>query len=91
MKSELFSNSYCIFIQRNDSNYYKNELVKENLLDEGVRVLNANFDPDLSCVVIPIKSDYRRIVDILWQKRVDNGGFWHQYGIGYGGKEWELC
>jgi hypothetical protein len=90
MKSELFSESYCIFVDQKNSEHYKKELENNNLLEKGVRVLNAKFDMDISCIVIPNHCDYNKIRETLWENRKE-GGFWHQWGIGYKEKEWELA
>ena len=90
MKSELFKNSYCVFVDSINSKYYNQLLQKENLIEKGLRVLNAKFNPDLSCIVIPPAQNHNKIIEILWNNKKD-GGFWHQHGMGYEGREWELC
>ena len=94
MKSELFKESYCVFVDSEHSKYYNELLKQKNLIEKSVRVLNASFDKTLSCIVIPTSSNHRyniqKIIEILWNNKKD-GGFWHQYGIGYEGKEWEVC
>jgi len=90
MKSELFSNSYCIFVDQNNSQYYKKELEKNNLIEKGIRILNAMFNKNTSCIVIPNHCEYISIRETLWNNRKD-GGFWPQWGMGYEGKEWELA
>ena len=90
MKSELFKNSYCIFVDSINSKYYNQLLEKENLIEKGIRVLNATFDKTLSCIVIPPALNHNQVIETLWNNKKD-GGFWHQYGMGYEGKEWELC
>lgn len=90
MKSELFKNGYCVFVDSKHSKYYNQLLEKENLIEKGLRVLNAKFNPDLSCIVIPPTQNHNQVIEILWNNKKD-GGFWHQYGIGYEGREWELC
>lgn len=90
MKSEFFSNSYCIFVMQEHSSYYKEEIERQDLIKKGIRIINAKFDPSLSCIVIPIHCNYNEIVKNLFEKRKENGLFWHQLGMGYEGKEWEL-
>jgi hypothetical protein len=88
MKSSLFQNSYCVFVDRKHSNHYNKELKKIN--EKGLGILNAKFNKELSCIVIPIHLNFQNIVKTLWENRVDGSGFWHQYGMGYEGKEWEI-
>jgi len=90
MKSELFKNSYCVFVDQAHSKHYKKELEKENLIEKGIGILNAKVNSNLSCIVIPNHLNYNLIVAKLWNNRKD-GGFWHQWGMGYAGKEWETC
>ena len=90
MKSELFSESYCIFVDQNNSDHYKKELENNNLIEKGIRVLNAKFNKDTSCIVIPMHCDFNQIRETLWKNRKD-GGFWMQKGMGYAGKEWEIA
>jgi len=89
MKSELFSNSYCIFVDQINAYHYKKVLEENNLIRKGIRILNAKFNSDTSCIVIPDHCECLKIRETLWKNRKE-GGFWPQWGMGYDGKEWEL-
>ena len=90
MKSELFNNSYCVFVDQNNAYHYKKVLEENNLIKKGIRILNAKFNSDTSCIVIPDHCDCLQIRETLWKNRKE-GGFWPQWGMGYDGKEWELA
>ena len=44
MKSELFNNSYCVFVDQNNAYHYKKILEENNLIKKGIRILNAKFN-----------------------------------------------
>jgi hypothetical protein len=96
--SEIFGplNSYAIFIDRKAANAFK-EFIKTKTSWTAVEVLNANFDDNLSVIVIPLHNMYIEMEKELFEFKnfsddedVKKSGFWGQTGIGYKGKTWSV-
>ena len=87
MNSELFDNSYCIFIDKLDVFVYKSTV--EKYKDAGVRILEGTFEKAPVCIVIPNKLDIFNIENELFNIEESKNGFWGQFGIGYEGKTWK--
>jgi hypothetical protein len=90
IKSELFQQSYCIFIESRSASIFASK-VKE-LGMQTVKVLKGTFDNKTSCIVIPNSLPIKQIETDLFNWSYENklGGFWGQFGMGYLGKEWEV-
>jgi hypothetical protein len=91
IKSELFNQSYCIFIGSDVAHEFST-FIKEKLWS-GVKVLEATFDSKLACIVIPGShafKEYERILFKLSEGLKSSGGFWGQYGMGYKDKSWTV-
>jgi hypothetical protein len=82
IKSELFQDSYCIFVH--DASYKKH-------LDDGVKLLKSNFDDNLYCIVIHNSMNFKAIESKLFELPYHKKGFWGQFGMGYLGKTWSLA
>ena len=92
IKSESFNQSYCIFIGNKDASVF-NEYIKEQNWPSSVKVLEATFDKNLACIVIPgyhAFMEYERILFKLSEKLNLKGGFWGQFGMGYKDKTWTV-
>ena len=87
MNSELFNNSYCIFIDKLDVFAYKSTI--EKYKDVGVRILEGAFEKAPTCIVIPNKLDIFKIEKELYNIEDSKNGFWGQFGMGYEGKTWK--
>jgi hypothetical protein len=85
--SEIFDNSYCIFIDKIQATTYKK--ITEKYKKDGVRILEGNFDNSPACIVIPNKLDIFKIEHELYDLDVSDSGFWGQFGMGYSGKTWK--
>ena len=90
LKSELFQQSYCIFVSEVPDS------ALQKVLDYGVssiKILKAMFQEKLFCIVIPghhaFKQYEKELFDI-YKKSGTSSGFWGQYSMGYLGKEWEV-
>jgi hypothetical protein len=81
LKSELFQESYCIFVH--DSSF-------KDYLKDPVKLLKATFRDDLYCIVIPNGMNFKSIEGDLFNLPISKKGFWGQYGMGYLGKTWEV-
>jgi hypothetical protein len=90
IKSELFSNSYAIFIDSEDIYLFKKAISRTNLDKVGVKVLKSNFDTTLSTIVIPSSMDFMSIEKYLFGINGRKGQFWGQFGLGYSGKTWNV-
>jgi hypothetical protein len=90
--SENFDEVYAIFIGTNTLPIFEKIIKKHNFSKLGVKLLKADFEKGLACIVIPTHSDPKVIEEILWNeyKKFDSGHgvFWGQSGIGYKGKTW---
>jgi hypothetical protein len=90
--SEEFNEVYAIFIDANTLPIFEKIIKKRNLSKLGVKLLKADFEKDLACIIMPTHFDPKGIEKILWDeyKKVDSGfgQFWGQLGIGYKGKTW---
>ena len=90
IKSEMFQESYCIFISEvteQVKDYIKNSGIK------GMKILKALFENKLYCIVIPSHHAFRQYESELfkiYRESIPNSGFWGQYAMGYKGKEWEV-
>ena len=51
LKSELFNNSYCIFVDKKTAQTYKP--IVEKYKEKGVRIIEGNFENSPACIVIP--------------------------------------
>jgi hypothetical protein len=87
IKSEVFDNSYCIFIDKLNAFAYDNTVQKYK--DVGVRIIEGNFEKAPACIVIPNKLDVFKIEKELYNIENSKNGFWGQFGIGYEGKTWK--
>jgi len=87
IKSEVFDNSYCIFIDKTDIFAYKNTI--EKYKDVGVRIFEGVFEKSPACIVIPNKLDIFKIEKELYNIEESKNGFWGQFGMGYIGKTWK--
>lgn len=87
LNSELFSNSYCIFIDETSVDKIKNKI--KEYKKERIKIIRGNFSGEPLCVVIPNSLDFRKIEIDLFNVKENNSGFWGQYGIGYCGKTWK--
>jgi len=90
IKSELFQQSYCIFIESRSASAFAAR-VKE-LGNRAVKVLKGTFDDNTSCIVIPNNLPIKQIESELfkWSSEKKLGGFWGQFGMGYLGKTWTI-
>jgi hypothetical protein len=91
ISSSTFKQSYCIFININDAPIFKNYIKEQKW--SGVQVLQATFDKNLACIVIPGHHpfmEYERILFNLSKKFELVGGFWGQYSMGYKEKTWTV-
>lgn len=89
--SEMFEQSYCIFIDRNTAEKFNNAIAKLGLKDKNVKVLKGTWSPDATaCIVIPKTLDYNPIEEALFKLPEAKLGFWGQQGMGYKGKTWEV-
>ena len=86
--SEMFDNSYCIFVSASRANEFKKAVKEHSLDEEGVRVLTATFNDSTAVIVIPIKANFRSIEKTLHELPAAKDGFWGQMGMGYKGKSW---
>ena len=82
IKSELFQNSYCIFVH---------DIAYKNHLDGCVKLLKATFDDNLYCIIIPNSMNIKTIESELFKLPYREKGFWGQFGMGYLGKTWTLA
>ena len=89
LSSEIFDNSYSIFVDIKQVPIYHQEIRKNNWEENGVRILLSDFQKDLACIVIPIDQDFKKIETHLFTLHEDTK-FWGQIGIGYNGKTWSL-
>jgi hypothetical protein len=87
INSELFDNSYCIFVDKKNTSTYKKTV--EKYKNDGVRILEGNFENSPACIVIPNKLDIFKIEHELYDLNISDDGFWGQFGIGYSGKTWK--
>jgi hypothetical protein len=85
--SETFDSSYCIFIDKIQAMTYKK--ITEKYKNDGVRILEGNFENSPTCIVIPNKLDIFKIEHELYDLHISDGGFWGQFGMGYLGKTWK--
>jgi hypothetical protein len=97
LKSEMFDNSYAIFISKKSSDYFMNQIKKEGYDKNGVNIINADFQDDLAAILIPIQENVKFIEKDLFEYKnnseipdVKNSGFWGQVGLGYKGKTWSV-
>lgn len=86
--SEVFNNSYCIFVAADHKDTFKSAITEHGYDKEGIRVLTADFDNHTAVIVIPAKSNIREIEDSLHKLPASKDGFWGQSGMGYKGKSW---
>lgn len=87
LKSELFNNSYCIFIDKQIKQTFKP--IVEKYKNEGVRILEGNFENSPTCIVIPNVLNFYNLEKKLFELKPTNSGFWGQMGIGYSNKTWK--
>jgi hypothetical protein len=96
--SEIFGpeNSYAIFIDRKAVNSFK-DFIKTKTSWTAVEILNANFDDNLSVIVIPLHNMYIEMEKELFEfklksedENIKKSGFWGQIGVGYLGKSWSV-
>jgi len=96
LESEKFVNYYAIFISRQSSSFFADYISsKEWRNNYGIRIINAEFQQDLSAILIPNNLDYKLFEsDLLYFKRnhknkiVKNSEFWGQINVGYENKHW---
>jgi hypothetical protein len=90
LTSELFDNSYTIFVPEKYAPVYKKYIEEKELIKEGVNILQQDGDSDICAIVIPIHKEYKRIEKDLYDIQKGEGGFWGQLGMGYEGETWEV-
>ena len=99
IKSEIFDKdtTYAIFIHRKAAPFFAEKIKDRQWNNHAVEILNANFDNELSVIVIPIHQDFKNIEKVLFDfklqhedEEVKKSGFWGQFGIGYNGKTWSV-
>lgn len=96
LESQKFVNYYAIFISRESSFVFSDYITsKKWRTNYGIRIINAEFQNDLSCILIPNNVDYKLFeTELLSFKRthknkaVKNSGFWGQKNVGYENKHW---
>jgi hypothetical protein len=96
LESEKFVNYYAIFISRESSTFFADYITsKEWRNNYGIRIINAEFQDDLSCVLIPNNLNYKLFESELFSfkrthknKFVKNSEFWAQRNVGYENKHW---
>jgi hypothetical protein len=96
LESKKFDNYYAIFISRESGNFFGDLIsTKEWSTNYGIRIIDAEFQEDLSCILIPNKLDYKLFeAELLNFKRthknktVKNSQFWGQNNVGYENKHW---
>lgn len=90
IKSELFQQSYCIFVSEIP------DKVLQKVLDYGspaIKILKASFKNKLYCIVIPGHYPFKTYeIELfnIYKNELVESGFWGQYAMGYQGKEWEI-
>jgi hypothetical protein len=98
ISSSYFTKSYAIFIARGASRVF-NEHIRARLWNSTykIRLLDAEFDPELSCIVIPSDLNFAAFEKELFDLKnnhkntfVKESQFWGQLGIGYDGKQWTI-
>jgi hypothetical protein len=85
--SEMFSNSYCIFIDELSVDKFKNKI--KEYKNDAIKIIRGIFLGEPLCIVIPNSLDFRKIEKELFEIKENNSGFWGQYGIGYSGETWK--
>ena len=93
--SEAFKKSYAIFIDRRAASAFDEYIGEKQYKVQGVRIMNAVFNAELSVIIIPENVSYDEIERCLfdWQRKnknpaVKKSQFWGQKGMGYIGKTW---
>ena len=87
--SEVFTNSYCIFIPKKQLFIYKNYIVKNQLFKNGVGILEKANNKKICAIVIPSHEEYKQIENNLFDLNEGKDGFWGQFGLGYKGEKWK--
>ena len=93
LKSELFQDSYCIFISKAAAGSFAKRVLE--FKDSAIKVLKGTFESAPAVIVIPNDRAIKKIETELfnWSKDdniLQGGGFWGQFGMGYKDKEWEV-
>jgi hypothetical protein len=88
--SEVFSNSYAIFISSKEAPLYQNHIDKKKLQEKGIGIIYRCKDPLTAAIVIPNKLDYKNIEKEFFDLFEKKDGFWGQYGLGYKGEHWTI-
>jgi hypothetical protein len=93
--SEAFKKSYSIFIDRRAADAFNTYLGEKHYTSNGLRIINAVFNGELSAIIIPESLKHSDIERELfeWKRKhknpvVKKSQFWGQQGIGYIGKTW---
>lgn len=62
-----------------------------------IRIIDAEFDPELSCILIPLDLNYSLFEKDLFEVKQNNKSscvresqFWGQIEIGYEGRHWTI-
>lgn len=96
--STAFKDYYAIFISRSASGMF-DEYIRSRLwkVEYGIRVIHAEFDPELSCILIPNHLNLALFEDALFKiklsdkrSEITQSQFWGQTEIGYEGQYWTL-
>jgi hypothetical protein len=93
--SEAFKKSYSIFIDRRAADAFDQFLGEKHYKSQGVRIVNAVFNAELSAIIIPENVQHDEIERHLfeWKRKNKNASvkksqFWGQKGMSYIGKTW---
>ena len=98
ISSQYFQNSYAIFISRGASTIF-NDLIRSKLwnFNYGIKVIDAEFDQELSCITIPTNLNFYAFEKELYEFKIKHKStfiketqFWGQLGLGYEGKHWSI-
>lgn len=96
LESKKFHSYYAIFISRESSIFFADYIKhKEWNNNHGIRIINAEFQDNLSCILIPNNLNYKLFESELFvfkkthkNKSVKNSEFWGQNNVGYENKHW---
>lgn len=98
LPSSVFKNQYAIFISRSASGMFDQYIrARQWRSNYNIRTINAEFDPELSCILIPLDLNYslfeKELFDIKQKDKsscVRESQFWGQIELGYDGRHWTI-